>query len=57
MTDHAPEMNDKLFNIVTGEIGRHAVGDEAGIQATSLALDILRAITSAGFVISEETTQ
>jgi len=50
-------MNEKILNVVVDEIGNHVSGDEAGVQITSMAIDILRAIASAGFVISEETTQ
>jgi hypothetical protein len=50
-------MNDKLLNVVVDEIGNHVSGDEAGVQVTSMAIDVLRAIVSAGFVISEETAQ
>jgi len=57
MTIHAPEMNEKLLDVVVDEIGKHVSGDDAGVQVTSMAIDILRAIASAGFVISEETAQ
>lgn len=57
MTAHAPEQNEKLLRIMTEEIRNHVDNDGSGVGATSLAIDILRAMAIAGFVISEETTQ
>ena len=55
MTAHAPEMNEKLLNVVVEELRNHLLGDDTGrVRSTSLAIDILRAIASVGFIISEK---